>query len=69
MCFKEWKKGVHRCFDDEGLRLAMEKAMSEAVKRDCPNCGVGFVKSDGCNKVRWTGGLFLDDWGRGLMGR
>ena len=59
VCFKEWKEGVHRCFeDDDGLRLAMEKAMSEAIKRDCPSCGVAFVKTDGCNKVRPDWGLF-----------
>lgn len=45
---------LHRCADDEqrdSLRLAVERAMSDAIKRVCPECGVGFVKAGGCNKV------------------
>ncbi|GAA5964091.1 hypothetical protein JCM21900_004505, partial [Sporobolomyces salmonicolor] len=51
---------LHRCAssssssdDDElsGLRLAVEKAMSDASKRVCGRCGAGGVKDGGCNKV------------------
>ncbi|GAA5943402.1 hypothetical protein JCM10213_007981, partial [Rhodosporidiobolus nylandii] len=35
---------------EESLRLAVERAMSDAVKRECPRCGVGVVKGGGCNK-------------------
>ena len=42
----------HACSDSlEGLRLAMETAASNAVKRQCPECGLSFIKLDGCNKV------------------
>ncbi|CEQ40421.1 SPOSA6832_02038, partial [Sporobolomyces salmonicolor] len=50
---------LHRCAssssssdDDElsGLRLAVEKAMSDASKRVCGRCGAGGVKDGGCNK-------------------
>lgn len=42
----------HDCNDStEGLRLAMESAASNAVKRQCPECLLSFVKLDGCNKV------------------
>lgn len=52
-CQKVYVPGAHQCYDEqEGLRLAIEKAMSEAVKRTCPACGVAFQKSSGCNKVR-----------------
>lgn len=52
-CGRAYVEGLHRCFEDEkeGLRLAVEKAMSEAVKRTCPNCAVTWAKNDGCNKV------------------
>jgi hypothetical protein len=38
----------------EELRLAVERAMSEAMIRTCPKCELGFTKLDSCNKV----GLF-----------
>lgn len=40
---------------EERLRLAVEKAMSAAVVRECGRCGVGLTKKGGegaCNKVR-----------------
>ncbi|BFZ62929.1 hypothetical protein YB2330_004041 [Saitoella coloradoensis] len=51
-CGREWFP-FHRCFEEEGdgLRLYVEKAMADAVKRTCPICQVSFVKSDGCNKL------------------
>lgn len=43
----------HVCFGDEkeGLRLVVEMARSNAVKRLCPDCGVSFIKDGGCNRV------------------
>lgn len=43
----------HVCFGDEkeGLRLAVEMARSNAVKRSCPDCGISFIKDAGCNRV------------------
>lgn len=42
----------HECVDSlEGLRLATETAASNAVKRQCPDCGLSFLKDSGCNKV------------------
>lgn len=40
---------------EESLRLAVERAMSDAVKRDCGRCGAALQKETGngaCNKVR-----------------
>lgn len=52
-CSRPYVEGMHRCFEDEreGMRLAVEKAMSDAVKRNCPACGVSFLKESGCNKA------------------
>lgn len=51
LCGKLYYAG-HECSDSlDGLRLAMEAAASNAVKRQCPECGLSFVKLDGCNKV------------------
>ncbi|GAA5834774.1 hypothetical protein JCM11251_003659 [Rhodosporidiobolus azoricus] len=36
---------------EESLRLAVERAMSEAVQRRCERCGAGVVKEGGCNKI------------------
>ncbi|KAL9554837.1 hypothetical protein MBANPS3_002638 [Mucor bainieri] len=46
-------RGPHKCWEKEtdGLRLYVEKAMADAVKRTCPNCSLSFQKSDGCNKI------------------
>ncbi|KAI9301843.1 hypothetical protein BJ944DRAFT_251988 [Cunninghamella echinulata] len=46
-------RGLHSCWENEkdGLRLYVEKAMADAVKRTCPKCNVSFQKSDGCNKI------------------
>jgi hypothetical protein len=53
ICGRAWVEGLHTCWEDEqeGLRLAVERAMSDAVKRTCPSCGVAFQKESGCNKV------------------
>lgn len=50
------ERGAHRCYSEEkdGLRLAVERARSEAVKRVCGRCGLSFVKEGGCNKVSIT---------------
>ncbi|OBZ87452.1 hypothetical protein A0J61_04488 [Choanephora cucurbitarum] len=46
-------RGAHICWEKEsdGLRLFVEKAMADAVKRTCPNCSLSFQKLDGCNKI------------------
>ncbi|CAO3631133.1 unnamed protein product [Cunninghamella blakesleeana] len=46
-------RGLHSCWENEkdGLRLYVEKAMADAVKRTCPKCNLSFQKSDGCNKI------------------
>lgn len=51
-CGKEWQP-FHRCFEQESdsVRIFVEKAMADAVKRTCPRCNVSFIKSDGCNKL------------------
>lgn len=58
-CGKDVRGQGHACDvgkGKEGLRLAVERARSEAVKRICGKCGVAFVKENGrdggCNKVR-----------------
>ncbi|KAM0787395.1 hypothetical protein ACM66B_003480 [Microbotryomycetes sp. NB124-2] len=45
--------GAHKCWQDEtdSLRLAVERARTQAVKRTCPKCGLAFVKESGCNKM------------------
>jgi hypothetical protein len=59
ICQRVVVPGLHKCFEDEkeGLRLAVEKAMSEAVKRICSRCGVSFTKDMGCNKVSYVPSL------------
>jgi hypothetical protein len=52
LCGKGWYSG-HRCAEadaESGLRLAVERAMSDAVKRTCPQCGLSFTKEAGCNR-------------------
>ncbi|KAI8060579.1 hypothetical protein BC940DRAFT_311660 [Gongronella butleri] len=46
-------RGLHACWENQldGLRLYVEKAMADAVKRTCPMCNLSFQKSDGCNKI------------------
>jgi hypothetical protein len=52
LCGRNWYAG-HRCAEADGamgLRLAMERAMSDAIKRTCPQCGLSFTKEAGCNR-------------------
>ncbi|KAH0608545.1 uncharacterized protein H6S33_001679 [Morchella sextelata] len=51
-CGKEWLP-FHKCFEQESdsVRIFVEKAMADAVKRTCPRCNISFIKSDGCNKL------------------
>ena len=54
VCAKAWPSMiVHSCVEDERdqLRLYVEQAMADAIKRVCPQCGCGFVKDGGCNKM------------------
>lgn len=46
-CQRIWVEGrEHQCYENEkeGMRLAVEKAIDNAVKRKCPACGVSFLK-------------------------
>ncbi|KAK7207297.1 hypothetical protein BZA70DRAFT_270943 [Myxozyma melibiosi] len=51
-CNKEFLP-FHKCFEQEEdrMRVYIEKAMADAVKRTCPVCRVSFIKSEGCNKL------------------
>jgi len=74
ICTKAWPSmTAHNCVEDERdrLRLHVEQAMADAVKRVCPQCGCGFVKDGGCNKMTcpcgykmWYVALFLTCMGR-----
>ncbi|KAK0712267.1 hypothetical protein B0T21DRAFT_387255 [Apiosordaria backusii] len=52
LCNKAWKD-VHVCNESSlvALRTQVEQAMSLAIKRVCPKCNTGFVKTSGCNKL------------------
>lgn len=43
----------HKCFekDQDSLRIYVERACADAVKRTCPRCHLSFIKADGCNKL------------------
>ncbi|KAF2743416.1 hypothetical protein M011DRAFT_220989 [Sporormia fimetaria CBS 119925] len=51
-CFAPWHD-PHACHQSQAqsLRLTLERATTDAVKRTCPKCNLGFVKSEGCNKL------------------
>lgn len=51
-CSKEWAP-FHKCYEreEDAVRIFVEKAMADAVKRTCPICHISFIKSDGCNKL------------------
>ncbi|KAI5783887.1 hypothetical protein DFH27DRAFT_596467 [Peziza echinospora] len=59
-CYKEWAP-FHKCFEKEGdsIRIHIEKAMANAVKRTCPICRVSFVKAEGCNKLTCVCGYIM----------
>ncbi|ORX52667.1 hypothetical protein DM01DRAFT_1408005 [Hesseltinella vesiculosa] len=54
-------RGLHACWENEldGMRLYVEKAMADAVKRTCPRCSLSFQKSDGCNKITCQCGYIM----------
>ncbi|KAJ5895293.1 hypothetical protein N7495_006984 [Penicillium taxi] len=51
-CQKSWHD-PHVCHEPLllDLRATVEAARTAAVKRTCPQCGLSFVKSSGCNKL------------------
>lgn len=51
-CSAPWHD-PHECYSSQlqSLRLTLERATTDAIKRTCPNCNLGFVKSEGCNKL------------------
>lgn len=52
VCSAPWHD-PHTCYSSQltSLRLTLERATTDAVKRTCPQCNLGFVKSEGCNKL------------------
>ncbi|CRG83751.1 TRIAD3 [Talaromyces islandicus] len=42
-------------------RRQVEEAMTNALLRTCPKCGVSIVKGDGCNKIRCRCGTLICD--------
>jgi hypothetical protein len=60
LCLKEWHGPDHECHTDaDDLRLYVERAMAEAVKRTCPKCRTSFVKLDGCNSMHCSCGYHM----------
>jgi hypothetical protein len=51
-CKQAWRD-PHTCFESAtlSLRTTVEAARTAALKRTCPQCGLGFVKESGCNKM------------------
>lgn len=51
-CAAPWHD-PHACYSSQltSLRLTLERATTDAIKRTCPVCNLSFVKSDGCNKL------------------
>ncbi|KAF2271283.1 uncharacterized protein EI97DRAFT_437985 [Westerdykella ornata] len=51
-CSAPWHD-PHVCYSSQlqSLRLTLERATTDAVKRTCPDCNLAFVKSEGCNKL------------------
>lgn len=45
--------------DETKGRLTVEEAISNAKIRKCPKCAKGFIKDDGCNKIRCGCGTFV----------
>ena len=59
-CLVDWTD-PHRCFSasSNSLRNYVEAAITRAIKRTCPACGVSFVKSSGCNHFRCGCGFVM----------
>ncbi|KUL84720.1 hypothetical protein ZTR_07645 [Talaromyces verruculosus] len=51
---KEKERGIE-------VRHTVEEAMSAALIRKCPKCGLAIVKEDGCNKLKCRCGAFICD--------
>ena len=51
-CLKSWQD-PHVCHESAmvSLRTVVEAARTDALKRTCPHCGLGFIKDSGCNKL------------------
>ena len=59
-CQAPWRD-PHTCYETEAtsLRIAIERAKADAVKRTCPVCHTSFIKDSGCNKMRCTCGYTM----------
>ncbi|KAL5413992.1 hypothetical protein PMIN04_009203 [Paraphaeosphaeria minitans] len=59
-CAAPWHD-PHSCYSSQltSLRLTLERATTDAVKRTCPQCSMSFVKSEGCNKLVCTCGYAM----------
>lgn len=51
----------HSCHQSSALslRTTVESARTAAVKRTCPQCGLGFIKESGCNKLTCRCGYMI----------
>jgi hypothetical protein len=51
-CLKPWRD-PHECHDSllTSYRTTVDQALSNALKRTCPDCNTSFIKSSGCNKL------------------
>lgn len=51
-CSAVWND-IHVCHQSsrQALRTYVESAVTDAIKRTCPQCNIAFVKSSGCNKL------------------
>ncbi|KAF2013050.1 hypothetical protein BU24DRAFT_425614 [Aaosphaeria arxii CBS 175.79] len=51
-CSAPWHD-PHVCYSSqlESLRATLDRATTDAIKRTCPKCNLGFVKLEGCNKL------------------
>ena len=59
-CRKLWID-PHKCYEAArvSLRTTIEAARTAALKRTCPQCGLGFVKDSGCNKLTCVCGFVM----------
>lgn len=69
-CGKIWCD-PHICYESTALslRTTIESARTAALKRTCPQCGLGFIKESGCNKLTCRCGHIMCYICRQALGR